>query len=402
MLLGVLSAIGCGSEFDLDTFEVYDSPQVDVIEQPLTAGEWGTNGWSPLAAVLGNTSVTLAGTPVACEAPRGGGTALFGRNEQNRFVASFRNYSPFTHWLELGTQTFTSKPACADLDGIAANGGQSSRQLAVFGRGALNRYYVQVLQMHESCTFGTTPPTPNLVRNWTQLSTTAFASAPAATVYAGALWLVGRTSSNQMIMRRKWLNPDLNDRFGDPAAWDGEYPLSALPTGFVAIGDPAMIHVPEDDGYMIVATFAQNSSGAKRLYYALGSGVSFSSWMQVSLPSGVTVASDLALEVGRQGRGANGPGIPPSRVTAYFRGTKVVNGSTDSRVYQASANVSFTSPYVWQSFTALQFPAAADIQVADSPAAAGGYLGTDGAHSVIAKRSGTNQLYVVQSHQTVD
>lgn len=416
-----LLCLACSTEHlqpSSGTTDAVNNEPFHTLHEPLTTspsgGEWGINGWSPVNGVLNNNTVTLAGTPVACEAPRSGGTAVFGRNDQNRFVASFSVRSPFTHWLEIGTQTFTSKPACADLDGVQMDVENESRQLAIFGKDPQNRYRVAVLRLHDSCELNVPPPSPSLVSGWTQLSSTTFASAPAATVFAGALWLAGRRSNNSLIMRRKWLDmTDIDDRLGDPAAWDGEYALPTLPSNYVPVGDPAMVHVPEDDGYMVLATFARLNN-VTRLYYVLGNGISFSSWAQVTLPAGgpngVTVASDLALEVGWRGRGSNDPvnGVPPPppRVTAYFIGTKVENGVTESRIYQASANVAFSTPYTWETFTPLKFQGTADplttpdIQVTDHPAVAGGALGTDGHHRVIAKRSGggtAQQLYTVQS-----
>jgi hypothetical protein len=98
-----------------------------------------------------------------------------------------------------------------------------------------------------------------------------------------------------------------------------------------------------------------------------------------TLRLGVTVGSDPSLELGRD---RTNP-----RITAYFR-------ATNNKIFQASSNVGTAT---FQAFTATPF---SDTFVS-APAAVGGQLGTDPAHMVFAKKSGSNALFFTGTNLNV-
>jgi len=221
------------------------------------------------------------------------------------------------------------------------------------------------------------------VRDWAEIGSTTYSSSPAATVHAGKLIVIGRRTDNTLAARTHGLNlAATGDPFLSGTPWSGLVSLPSLPSGWAAAGDPAIIHAPAANGPATIVTRATKTTfppANPRLYRCTtGNGTSFSSWSQIPTGSAV-VSSDPSLELGRD---RTNP-----RITLYFR-------ATDNRIFQASSNVGSST---FETFTAIPFT---DTFVS-APAAVGGELGTDPAHMVFAKKSGSDALFFTATNLTV-
>jgi hypothetical protein len=379
--LVLLGSAACGGE------SAIEEPQLQVGTRDLAASEW-INGWNSLSRADGS-SVAVEGQGVACETRYGsaGGQTMFKKDAANHIVMAWKSYSPFTPWTQIGSSSFTfsTEPACATFDG-AVDGSNPSRQFAVVakGSGSANRYWYATWQQGQiSTTFGVPPSSGNLVRDWQLVGTEAFASAPAATVHNGKLLVLGRKSDNQLMMRTYPLN--LGNQ-GDPIAFGGPWTsnnLPTLPTGWGAIGDPAIIHAPLPAAAMIVVR-AGNGSTTRLYRTTTSNGTSFSTWTQISTTAlGATnpILSDPSIEVGRDRSST-------FRYTVYVR-------ASDGKVWQSSTNLGTTT---FQSFVQIPFN---DVFV-EGPFAIGGNLGGDSAHVVFAKGWGSDNIFMTASVPNVE
>lgn len=374
LLAALWGGVGCGGE------SAGEQPALELGTEDLAASEW-VNGWNQLSRADGS-AVVVEGPAMGCETRYGeaGGQTIFKKDTSNHIVMAWKSYSPFTSWTQIGSGSFTfsTEPACATFDG-AVDGSSPSRQFAVVakGSGSANRYWYATWQQGQiSTNFGEPPSAGNLVRDWQQVGTDAFASAPAATTHNGKLLVLGRKSDNQLMMRSYPLNLG---NAGDPTAFGGPWTstnLPILPTGWGAIGDPTMIHAPLPAAAMIVVR-AGNNVTTKLFRTTTTNGTSFSSWTEINISAigaSNTIVSDPSIEIGRD-RGSS-----TFRYTVYVR-------AQDGKIWQASTNPGTTT---FQSFVKIPWT----DTLTEGPFAIGGNLGGDSAHVVFAKKSGSgNNLF---------
>ena len=380
-LAALLGSLACGAE------SAGEEAELQIGSQDLAASEW-VNGWNQLSRADASP-VVVEGQATGCETRYGsaGGHTIFKKDASNHIAMAWKSYSPFTPWTVIGSSSFTfsTEPACATFDG-AVDGSNPSRQFAVVakGSGSANRYWYATWQQGQiSTTFGEPPSAGGLVRDWQLVGNDAFASAPAATVHNGKLLVLGRKSDNQLMMRSYPLN--LGNQ-GDPTAFGGPWTstnLPILPSGWGAIGDPAMIHAPLPAAAMIVVR-AGNGSTTRLYRTTTSNGTSFSAWTQITtsaIGATNTIVSDPSIEIGRDRSSM-------FRYTVYVR-------AQDGKVWQASTNPGTTT---FQSFVKIPWSEV----LSDGPLAIGGNLGGDSAHVVFAKKSGSDNLFMTASVPNVE
>jgi hypothetical protein len=183
---------------------------------------------------------------------------------------------------------------------------QHSYQKAIVGkRSSTNlsindRYYIRIMRVPPSEGWNDEenrplPTVPTMVDNWQRISTDAYASAPAVTVAAGWLVVLGRRSDNLLYLQMNQLNTANPEDPFDNADWGSAFAVPALPTGWTPQGDPAIANTTDFFGDITIATRARSGSQF-RLFWMLYNGSSFGGWQQYSAVSGV-VPSDPALAV---------------------------------------------------------------------------------------------------------
>jgi hypothetical protein len=203
-------------------------------------------------------------------------------------------------------------------------------------------------------------------------------------VHNGKLLVLGRKSDNQLMMRSYPLN--LGNQ-GDPTAFGGPWTttnLPILPSGWGAIGDPAMIHAPLPAAAMIVVR-AGNNITTHLFRTTTTNGTSFSAWTEIpttAIGASNTIVSDPSIELSRD------RSLSAFRYTVYVR-------AQDGKVWQSSTNPGTTT---FQSFVKIPW----SDTLAEGPFAIGGNLGGDSAHVVFAKKPGSNNLYMTASVPNVD
>lgn len=360
MLFGVLlGSVACGAEPPVTEEEVLDTSEA------LAPGDWQTP-WLQVG-------IDLTGTPVACETrfpETGGGVSLFRRGNSSRISFSSMFRSQFSAWTYLDSNTFVSKPACASLDSSHEGSAPKNGQFAVFAKNSQNRYWVSVWRLGTPSIYQEPPTPPTRVHAWEEVSTDTFASAPSATAYFSKLLVLGRTSSNALILRSRFMDTNAsNDPYGG-GSWDPPLEVPPLPSGWTAAGDPVVLY-----GDIAAIVTRATSGGSSRLYWCFSNLNMFTDWVRFD-PAGVTVASDPSIELGRD----------RTRRTAYFR-------ASNNRIYQG------TSPRGSTTFGT--FSAIGTDTFTGAPAAVGGQLGGDPAHQVFAKKSGSDALWNAFTNLTV-
>jgi hypothetical protein len=305
------------------------------------------------------------------------GTAVFTKGNQNHIAVSVRSYSEYTSfnnpWDGAGDRTFSSKPACVSLDYDERPHPLNHQIAAIAKSGSQNRYYLGVLKLGTSPTPFVDPPgPPTMLRTWAQVSSDSFASAPAVTIYNGSFYLVGRKADNSVVILHGALNLD---NVTDPYAgitWQAAMALPALPSGWVATGDPSIASSKYGVAYPVVAIRAVKD-GVTRIYHvARQHNVAhgpWGSWERFDIGT-LSVASDVSLE-------ANGA---KTQITAYFR-------ATDNRIYQSTHVLGSTT---WETFKAI-----GSDKFVGNPNGVGGSLGTDPTHMVYAKKEDSNEIWLI-------
>jgi hypothetical protein len=390
-LFGALLGAACGGEAILP-----ESEEIASESEALQASDW-VNGWQQVPGL--NGTVNLLGTPTACETrfyQTGGGMSLFQKDSSNQIATSSMFRSPFNDWQPICCQTFVSKPACASLDGAHDPNLQNpdfpwSNQFAVLGRTSSNRFQAAIWMLGAPADpdfpeqFGQPPGPGQMVFDWHDIGLETYVSAPAATVHAGKLIVIGLRrlsfpTRNVLVARTHGLNlATTGNPFASGSPWAGPVTLPSLPDAtWTLSGDPTIIHAPAANGPATIVTKATKQFLPTRLYRCTTSnGTSFSNWSQI--PTQALVNSDPSLELGRDRMNP--------RITLYYRG---VNG----QMFQASSNVGSST---FETFTAIPFT---DVLVT-APAAIGGVLGTDPSHMVFAKKSGSDALWFAGTNLNV-
>jgi len=379
LVVALVGCIGCGPE-PLSA----EGEGASSFGEPLRNRDWSSNGWSLATQQSGTSTVTLQvlGPPSACETrfQVSGGTSFVQRNAADRIDVSSASRSAFNPWTTLGNKTFSSRPACVTLDAPYDAGVPLTYQLAVVGRSGFgNAFWIAIWQLGQNNPYNVPPNAPSQVYDWAQVSSTdSFASAPALTAFAGNVLVVGRKSNNKLYVRSHGVVAGSSDPWGG-GSWGSTYELPALPTGWTATGDPTICSAPSGLGYLpTIATRATN--GGSTGYFKLSTeGTLFTAWSSISLPTGVTPASDLSMEIGKD----------RTRITGYFR-------ATTGRIYQASATIG-------QSFAPFAVMFSNSDTFTDGPAATGGELFVDPAHMVFAKKTNeSNDIRFAQSGQGIE
>jgi hypothetical protein len=237
-------------------------------------------------------------------------TLVLGRDKvTNRFRVSYIGGGP---WEDFGSKAFSAKPAVAPLDGLYGSPSFLwSSQVAVVGLASDSRYYIRIGKL--PAPGSSANPTLVAGHDWTAIPNTAYVSAPAVTVHSGTLVVAGRKSNNRLVLHSSVLaitnQPDFFTN-----VWGPTTAVPALPSGWVAQGDPAIASLGDANSRIILVTRAVNS-GQKRLYATTWDRTSFSSWVSIPL-TGVDLAGDPAVEYSSV----------PNTATVLVRGS-------DSRMY---------------------------------------------------------------------
>ncbi|HKO46436.1 MAG TPA: hypothetical protein VJV79_01855 [Polyangiaceae bacterium] len=324
----------------------------------------GANAWENAQALPTNAN-GFEGSPAASLATPAGGLVVARDKVTNRFRVSTFRQGPWSAWSDFGTKTFIAKPAVAALDGLyGAAEFTWGHQIAVVGIASDNQYHIRIGKLD------TTPPltsNPTLVagHDWTVIPNSTYASPPAVTVHSGSLLVAGRKANNTLHLHHSVLAiTNQSDYFTN--VWGTTVAVPALPSGWVAQGDPAIASLGEANSRIIIVTRAVNN-GQKRLYANTWDRNSFFGWVSVPL-AGVDMVGEPAVEYGYE----------LNKATVYVKGS-------DSRFYQSSGLNSS-----WQPFAAI-----ARGTFATNPAAAGNFS-TTGHHLVVGGLT-SNQLLAVFS-----
>jgi hypothetical protein len=249
---------------------------------------------------------------------------------------------PERAWADLGTRTFSSRPACYTLDGLHTRPRQTwNNQLAIVGRSKnSSTYYIRVMKHDLSCTdsdgdgtCNNQPMTPmKLIQDWVRVSDTSYDGAPGVMVDTlGMLTVIGR-KSDKLYLNENYLDLSSSTAPFDPDDWLPVREVPALPSPWVVDGDPTVAPTYSLVGFNMILVKARNTSTDKRrLYYLPYDPIRFLGWSYLSTGN-ITVASDPAVEVD----------LVLGAATVYFRGS-------DNKIYHASGY-----PFgPWTSFTTI-------------------------------------------------
>jgi hypothetical protein len=323
-----------------------EAETVAATDAAVAASNWF--GWQ----VVGTNANGFEGSPaVAMAGPDE--AVLVGRDKvTNRFRVTV---AISVGWSDLGTKTFIAKPAVAALDGFFGTPEfLRSYQFAVVGIASDNQYHIRIGQLQR-----TTSPTsnPTLVpgRDWTVIPNSTYASPPAVTVHSGSLIVLGRKSNNTLVLHNSVLAITMQSDFFTNV-WGATAAVPALPSGWVAQGDPAIASLGDANSRVIIVTRAVNN-GQKRLYANPWDRTSFFGWVSIPL-TGVDLSGEPAVEYG----------LTLNKATVYVKGS-------DSRIYQSSGLNSS-----WEAFTPL-----GNETFASNPAAVGSLGSVQ--HLVVAGKS---------------
>jgi hypothetical protein len=338
-------------------------------EQQAIGGNW---------RAFGQTSSTFSGglssDPAVCDAHADSGAwVAFGRAPNNKIYMNFFQKVPFPQipaesgWLKQTDTTFTLKPACAALDGLYdAPQSQWNYQKIIVARSPApnNRYMYRIVKLG--------PPsqsTPVTIQNWVNIGTAAYVSAPAAGVINGQLLVCGLRSDARMWCYRNTLN------LANPAAplsaanWLPGLQAPALPSPWVAQGDPAFADTSPWTSQAMIAIRATRTNPSQTLFFfTTWNGSSYSPWVQFPAPpSGVSIGSDPAMSVDI---------INLWGATLAFRGT-------DGKIYEGSG----IGTVGW-SWSAINAAGGTNTGFSGTPAMAGSLNGWEGENLVFARKSG--------------
>jgi len=241
-----------------------------------------------------------------------------------------------------------------------------------------NRYYARIMQVSAAGQINEPPQSPTFPVDWHSISTTTYDSAPFVTAEYGYLIVGGRTSNGTINIHLNPLATDLSAvRSYDKTKWRAPIALAALPSGWTAVGDPA-VAAEGGSGLIDVVTRARNAFNQTRLYInylyipfagANGYFLGPPTWSQVAT-SGIPVSSDPALEYD-ESRGD---------LTLYFRGGA---GTAANRIFQSTTQGADN----WGTFGAL-----GTDTFTTAPAAAGS-LQFDWSHALVARKSDARQVW---------
>lgn len=393
-LLAALALAGCGAPTeDVD-------PELSTTTADLSSAGW--RSWTSPPPNPNPLTDSPGICPVHVRSGHGASGVMFLARDSttDKFrLTIYDKLKPWLAWTNVpGTPVFNSRPACTSLDELhLAPTSQWNNQIAIVGRRESssssldNRYYVQIMRLNtvsydpdnNPATPPPPPPAPSTVLSWSRISTDAYAGSPASAVLAGNLVVAGRRSDNRIYVHVNPLNTSSTTAPYDHADWEPAVRTAALPSGWTAIGNPAIGHIGQAIGEGIIATRARNAQGDVRIYtyymyvpwrmvsaFALDQGT----WQHMPTQY-VGVGSDVALEFETLMDG-------PARTTAYFRGT-------NNRIYQATGDGSN-----WEAFTLVDNISDPNDNYADfenAPAALGSSE-LEGGHIVLAKRA-DDQLY---------
>jgi hypothetical protein len=324
-----------------------EAEAVGATEAAVTANAW--ENWQAMPTNANG----FEGSPAASLATPSGALVVGRDKVTNRFRVSTFREGPWSNWSDFGTKTFIAKPAVAALDGLFGSPEFVwSYQVAVVGIASDNQYHIRIGKLD------TTPPltsNPTLVagQDWTVIPNSTYASPPAVTVHSGSLVVAGRKANNTLFLHQSVL------AITNPAAiytgvWGAVTTVPALPSGWVAQGDPAIASLGEANSRIIIVTRAVNN-GQKRLYANTWDRTSFFGWVSIPL-TGVDMSGEPAVEYG----------YALDKATVYVKGS-------DSKVYQSSGLNSS-----WGTFAAIR------SNTFSTNAAAAGSFGIPGHHMAVA------------------
>lgn len=373
----LLGTAGCGADAD------GNAEALGLIEQDLNPPS-GWRLWSVAPNNSGSTA-TFADSPGVCLATPDG-VVIVGRDATTgRFRTLVNEWRLFSSppWADFGTTTFASKPACTSLDEVRQSPPAPNNQIAVFGRGTDNKFYARTALVDTTVgDWPNDPPTQPAVKLHThKISDVSYASAPGTTVAFGKLLVVGRRSDNNLIsLHQNTLSTSTTTPYSN-SNWQTAVSAPALPTSWVAAGDPVIANTVPFTGVAMVLTRASFGS-SNRLYYIFWNGTSFQgpvsadTWERV--PTGTTVVrSDPAVEVD----------LRTGMATVFIRGATTSGGMTTNanRIFEASG----LGPNLWSAFSLVRQE---DGDTFTASPAAVGNGNFEGQHMVVAKKS-NNQFY---------
>jgi hypothetical protein len=244
----LLGSVGCGGEaMTAEGFETEEAAtgELGTLEQAL-GGNWRQFTQTP------NQSGGFTGDPAVCNAfANQGGWAAIGRSATSNKLrwSILQSALPATAWANLGDRVFNSSPACAALDEFyQAPSSQWSYQKAILGRDSSNnRYYIRVMKIPPGVPDENNVPLPTVPRtvlDWTSISNSAYVSGPGAAVVGGALVVCGKrtvSSSTRAWCKYNTLSTRPSAPF-DNSNWTPGAEAPALPSGWTAQGDPAVVN----------------------------------------------------------------------------------------------------------------------------------------------------------------
>lgn len=315
-----------------------------------------------------NQADGFTGSPAVCDARTSmGGTFLVGRSTNNRFRWSLnqRIYG-HTAWADLSSsmRLFNSKPTCTSFDEYHQGSWTFNYKKAILGRSTDNRYYIRVVSVPPGPVDPNTnlelPSPVNIGSAFAQISTNTYDSAPAAATVNGKLYVLGRRS-NTLYLSTNQLN--LSSSGSVLGTWQNETLSVALPSGWTAQGDPAVVN---SSPFYAAITFAQRATrlGQTRIWVNFyGGGTSFYGWYQLSTVT-AGIASDPALDVNFDWLNA---------LTVYFTGG-------DGKLYEGSTF--FSDP----TFTAVNAAGNTNTGLSGSPAAVGWLDAWEGSHYALVPK----------------
>jgi hypothetical protein len=368
LAMAAFGTAGCGTD-----------PGVPIEKTATTTQALGGN-WRAFQQ-LPTQSGGFNGSPAVCNAFNNAGAFVaFGRSTSTsrfRFSLSERIF-PATAWADMGTQTFSSKPACAVLDDLYFNPPHCYKKVVV-GRAAsgtwANRYLIRTMRILPGPTDPETnlplPATPEMMTNWNPIGTDTWSTAPAAAVGGGALTVCGRKSDNRVWCKASLLDPEDSD-FPYTGSWLAAVQAPALPSPWAAQGDPAIANTEPWLATMTVAVRATRSFPSQTRLFSISfdpdSGT-FGGWWQ--FPTGTLgISSDPAMDV--------------DKTRGWFDGATIFFRGTDNRIYEASG----TANLGWSPFSAINAANDTNTGWSGPPGAAGSLDGWEGFHAVVAPKNG--------------
>jgi hypothetical protein len=173
-----------------------------------------------------------------------------------------------------GPRNFKSKPACANLDPVDVPT-QRTYKIVLAGIDVADKIYTSSAQAN-AVADGSAPDVPSGITIWNKVSDRTFASGPSISVGSNMIIVVGRGRLDNQIYAFRRMLPY------ESGTWSFSVPAPPLPSGWSALGSPAVAYTMDFVNQFTVMVRAQHSTNGQAYFRAHLDGWSWTGWEAIS------------------------------------------------------------------------------------------------------------------------